>query len=144
MKPILITVGDPAGVGAEVALKALRKGAANDRPVALVGPPSVWRRAAELIGAGDEWPIWADTEPFVFGDDPADPGDARLAERGRALVRAIDAAVRPAWPAARRRWSRMPIDKRALPRRRRRVSGPHGIHRRPLRRRAAGDDALRD
>jgi 4-hydroxythreonine-4-phosphate dehydrogenase len=114
MKPILITVGDPAGVGAEVALKALRKGAAKDRPVALVGPPSVWRRAAEAVGAGDQWPIWADAEPFVFGDDPADPGDARLAERGRALVRAIDAAARACLAGRTAAMVTMPIDKRAL------------------------------
>lgn len=50
--PIAITMGDPAGIGPEVALKALAKRSvrAGVEPI-LVGDPAVWRDAAQRLRA---------------------------------------------------------------------------------------------
>lgn len=52
MKPfIAITIGDPAGIGPEIALKAAadREVLKNCRPV-LVGPQDIWEQAAKVLG----------------------------------------------------------------------------------------------
>jgi 4-hydroxythreonine-4-phosphate dehydrogenase len=46
MSNILVTIGDPAGIGPEVALKAA---AVVESPVTLVGPESIWRRTADHL-----------------------------------------------------------------------------------------------
>jgi 4-hydroxythreonine-4-phosphate dehydrogenase len=113
MKPILITLGDPAGVGAEVALKALAQGAAGPRPVALVGDAAVWQRAADRVGAA--WPIWQ-VGDFALPTmtDPADSRDEYRRERGEAQRAAITTAVRACVNGAAAAVVTMPIDKRAL------------------------------
>ncbi|NLH49412.1 MAG: 4-hydroxythreonine-4-phosphate dehydrogenase PdxA [Myxococcales bacterium] len=128
MKPLLVTIGDPAGIGAEVALKALQDGAAADRPVVLVGSPVVWRRAAALVGVdvfvvpeiegpmeGSGWPVWpaADGETAACLADPATLNDSHLRERGEVQVRAIEAAVAVCRNGRAAAMVTMPIDKRA-------------------------------
>ena len=63
---VAITMGDPAGVGPEIAVKALADGRVRRacRPL-LVGSPEVFAAAARIVGSG------ARIEPF------ADPGAAR-------------------------------------------------------------------
>jgi len=46
---IALTCGEPAGIGAEVALKALDGGTPPGAEILLVGPRAVWERAAELV-----------------------------------------------------------------------------------------------
>jgi 4-hydroxythreonine-4-phosphate dehydrogenase len=51
-KTILITCGDPAGIGPEVAMRALAELApTGDTAVLLVGPREVWESAAQRAGA---------------------------------------------------------------------------------------------
>lgn len=53
IKPLLITMGDPTGVGPEIILKALLSGALERlaRPLLVVGDPGVLKRAAAVFGA---------------------------------------------------------------------------------------------
>jgi len=138
VKPILITCGDPAGVGPEVALKALAGGAAG-RPILLVGEAAVWLAAAELTGIpvrcvrdtteADHrapWPVWATekqdrgllssaaAERWKAGDDPTDRADRDLAGRGAVLNEALRRAVRVCLDGRAAAVVTMPIDKRAL------------------------------
>jgi 4-hydroxythreonine-4-phosphate dehydrogenase len=125
MKPLLITIGDPAGIGAEAALKALGQGAAKGRAVVMVGPAEVWRRAAEVVGVDNQWPIWENAaehddaaddaaQRYDLGADPADRRDERLRERGLVLAGAIETAVRACLAGRAAAVVTMPIDKRAL------------------------------
>lgn len=81
MKPLAITLGDPAGIGAEVVLKAL---ADLDLPVRLFGS----RAFAERSGA---------IPPNVHFHDVAASGDVRFGEvsaaAGSIALQSIDAAV---------------------------------------------------
>ena len=47
---VAVTCGEPAGIGAEVALKALVANLPSRVEPVLVGPQQVWREAARLIG----------------------------------------------------------------------------------------------
>ncbi|GAB6064729.1 4-hydroxythreonine-4-phosphate dehydrogenase PdxA [Deferrisoma palaeochoriense] len=86
---IAVTCGEPAGIGAEVALKALAACVPGAEPV-LVGPPVVWERAARLAGV-DLGP-WA-VEP-VEAELPPDWDWGRPTPRsGRLAARAVEAAV---------------------------------------------------
>lgn len=53
IKPLLITMGDPAGVGPEIIVKALLSGVldASPRPLLVAGDPGILRRAAAIFGA---------------------------------------------------------------------------------------------
>ncbi len=127
-RPIFITVGDPAGVGAEVALKALVQGAAHKRPVTLVGDLGTWKRAAALVGAKvaavplidrpappDAWPVWTPPDGRLVNlPDAGDHADEHLADRGRVLTVAIVAALRAIMDGLGAAIVTMPIDKRAL------------------------------
>ncbi|MDF1555988.1 MAG: hypothetical protein P1P84_23135, partial [Deferrisomatales bacterium] len=56
---LAVTCGEPAGIGAEVALKALVAGLPAGVEPVLVGPRAVWRAAAALLPAPvdlDAWP----------------------------------------------------------------------------------------
>ena len=55
---IAVTCGEPAGIGAEVALKALAASAADDVEPLLVGPRCVWGEARKLIGGDDPLVRW--------------------------------------------------------------------------------------
>lgn len=51
-KPLVITMGDPTGVGPEIIVKALLAGElASSRPLLVAGDPGVLRRAAAVFGA---------------------------------------------------------------------------------------------
>jgi len=127
-RPILITCGDPAGVGPEVALKALSQGVGGGRPFTLVGDLGAWRHAAELIGArvaavplidhpapDGKWGVYTPADGRMLKmPDAADHGDAYLAERGRVLTVAIKAAVTACLEGRAAAVVTMPIDKRAL------------------------------
>jgi 4-hydroxythreonine-4-phosphate dehydrogenase len=127
MKPILITCGDPAGVGPEVALKALLAGAAGDHPVVLVGNLNVWQRAAEMVGTDvysipeldnprqeTGWPVVAAADCRLEAmADPTDPTDAQLAERGGVQLNAINKSVQACLAGLGAAVVTMPIDKRA-------------------------------
>lgn len=128
MKPILITCGDPAGIGPEVALKALRGGAARGRPVLLVGNLNVWQRAADMLGESlvvvpeihhgrdpaEGWPVLYLADCDLAGmTDPSDPADRYLEERGTVQLNAIRAATRACLAGDGVAMVTMPIDKRA-------------------------------
>jgi len=53
-RPIVISMGDPTGVGPEIILKALLAGELDrlSRPLLVAGDPQVLRRAATVFGAG--------------------------------------------------------------------------------------------
>ncbi len=55
-KPIIITMGDPTGVGPEIIIKALRAGAfdAISRPLLVAGDAEVLQRAAAIFGQSAE------------------------------------------------------------------------------------------
>ncbi|MGH7144746.1 MAG: 4-hydroxythreonine-4-phosphate dehydrogenase PdxA [Planctomycetota bacterium] len=54
--PLLaVTCGDPAGIGPEVAVRAVRSAAARGARWVLVGPDAVWN----LAGAPSDWPVVA-------------------------------------------------------------------------------------
>lgn len=57
---IAITCGDPAGIGTEVALKALNEGLTDGVTPCLVGPRDVWERSRALWAPAmdpDRWPL---------------------------------------------------------------------------------------
>src|SRR5689334_3602051 len=56
--PILITMGEPSGIGPEVAAKAwsILGGTCGGRPLRLVGTPNTFRAAAEIDDAAF-WPV---------------------------------------------------------------------------------------
>lgn len=95
---LAITMGDPAGIGPEVVLRAL---AARPRPgrarIVLVGDPGVWRETAARLGLE---PVLAAATLLATSDLPARhrrPGPPRTAAHraacGRAAYAAIHAAV---------------------------------------------------
>jgi 4-hydroxythreonine-4-phosphate dehydrogenase len=53
-KPIILTMGDPTGVGPEIIIKALLSGVLDDfsRPLLVAGDLGVLKQAAALLGAG--------------------------------------------------------------------------------------------
>lgn len=67
MKPLLLTMGDPTGVGPELIIKALREGAFDDnsRPLQVVGDVAVLKRAAKIFDpevqlqklSGENWTL---------------------------------------------------------------------------------------
>ncbi|MHB8575559.1 MAG: 4-hydroxythreonine-4-phosphate dehydrogenase PdxA [Dehalococcoidia bacterium] len=107
-RPILaISSGDPAGVGPEVVVKALRDPVVRTicRPV-IIGDVQVLRRAAKLCGVEMDWAssdrpparhAWPG-EGIVMLDQPIETGDmpafgALSANAGKAAVRAVEAAI---------------------------------------------------
>ncbi len=52
-EPLIVTMGDPTGVGPEIILKALLSGALDhlSRPLLVAGDPGVLQRAAAVFGA---------------------------------------------------------------------------------------------
>jgi 4-hydroxythreonine-4-phosphate dehydrogenase len=94
MKRLAITMGEPGGVGPEVALRAARECRALCTPV-LVGDVRVWEAAGELIGVSPRESGFRVLDPRVL-----DPGEGVSFEKGRptagggrASVQAIRRAV---------------------------------------------------
>ncbi|MHB8765184.1 MAG: 4-hydroxythreonine-4-phosphate dehydrogenase PdxA [Deferrisomatales bacterium] len=54
---LAVTCGEPAGVGPEVALKALAGGLPAGVSAVLVGPPGVWAAAGQRVGVAPAWPV---------------------------------------------------------------------------------------
>jgi 4-hydroxythreonine-4-phosphate dehydrogenase len=127
-QPLLVTMGDPAGIGPEIVLRALMR---EDAPAALVlGCPQALRRAAALLGEA-AWPLAVLDTPADLAACPprciavwAPPGlpeglqalpwgqvDARA---GRAAAVCIEAAVRLLQAGGGRAIVTAPIHKEAL------------------------------
>jgi len=127
MKPIVITCGDPAGIGTEVALRALSQNAARDWPITLIGDLHTWKRAAQLVGSEvsavplvdrpapeGHWGVWTPPDGRLLPmQDPVDPNQEHLAERGRVQTVAIKAAVMACLDGLAAAMVTMPADKRA-------------------------------
>lgn len=123
MSPLLVTMGDPVGIGPEIIVRAARAGALDDSVV--LGDLRVLQRAA----AGDGPPIAVLESPR----DPAPPGALKLwpvpglpaglaelpwgridARAGAAAARCIEAAVAAVRAGAGRAIVTAPIHKEAL------------------------------
>ena len=100
--PLLLTLGDPNGIGPEVVLKAARTVAAESRVVA-VGSAAVLRAQAEALGLGPVAEVMAPGDAVPAGTlavlDPAPGAPASFAwgetsaDGGRQSVAAIEHAV---------------------------------------------------
>ncbi|MHC4914500.1 MAG: 4-hydroxythreonine-4-phosphate dehydrogenase PdxA [Planctomycetota bacterium] len=65
-KPLAVSMGDPAGIGPEVVLKAVAGGAADDAgPFLLVGSPAVFEGTARALGLDVELPAVASAAEFL-------------------------------------------------------------------------------
>ncbi|EPR34624.1 4-hydroxythreonine-4-phosphate dehydrogenase [Alkalidesulfovibrio alkalitolerans DSM 16529] len=102
MKPLLVTLGDPDGLGPELACRVLGKGA-PEAPVLIVGPEEPLARHAERLGLPAFWRRVASSEearegvsllvPEELEEFCCDPGRARP-EGGRAAGIALGRAAR--------------------------------------------------
>ncbi len=89
---IALTCGEPAGVGPEVALKALAGGLPEAVEPVLVGHRAAWERAARLIGMDDPGGRWCLEDPGPAG--PVDWDWGRPTPRSAEVAaRAVEAAV---------------------------------------------------
>ncbi len=89
---LAVTCGDPAGVGAEVAIRAAQdEGLARHARVFLVGPRSVWERAAKAVGA--DLAKVSDSQVVPAGEEALGPPGKPTAESGRVSLSALDAAL---------------------------------------------------
>ena len=79
-KPLLLTMGDPAGVGPEIAVKALC-GRARGADIVVVGDAEVMRRAAEVCGLSPRFNAAASASLSRLSDDRS-----AVAERSRSAV----------------------------------------------------------
>ncbi len=86
--PLAVTMGDPAGIGPEVALKALADPALADIPVVLVGHGPTLRAVAERLGL----PVPAYQDPTGEPGLPVTPGKPNAAS-GRLAAACIEEAV---------------------------------------------------
>lgn len=99
---LALTCGEPAGIGAEVALKALAAGLPPGVEAVLVGPRSVWATAAGLLPGGFDLDRWHIREPETSepaegarGPGPADWTWGRpTARSGRVAAEAVEHAAR--------------------------------------------------
>ena len=100
---LAVTCGEPAGIGAEVALKALVAGLPAGVEAVLVGPRAVWQAAAELLPAPVDLHAWpreelpASAVDWAWGRPTTASGRvaAEAVERAAdlALAGAVDALV---------------------------------------------------
>jgi 4-hydroxythreonine-4-phosphate dehydrogenase len=90
MKPVALTLGDPAGVGPEIVASVLAGsgGVMHGRPLRVYGPQGVLERALEAAGRTDFAADCVDTGL----DGPSSPGQPSAAG-GRAALAAIEAAT---------------------------------------------------
>ncbi len=110
---VAITCGEPAGIGAEVALKALRSGPPGGVEPLLVGPRAVWEGAAGLVGLGKGPLPWALEEPPASGEP--DWGWGRpTARSGEVAAGAVELAARLALDGRADAVVTAPLTKRGL------------------------------
>lgn len=108
---LALTCGEPAGIGAEVALKALAAGLPPGVEAVLVGPRAVWAAAAGLVPGGFDLDRWRIREPVASEPagrpdrpDHAEPADRAppadwswgrpTARSGRVAAEAVELAAR--------------------------------------------------
>ena len=134
--PILITMGEPGGVGPELAVRAFAalKGQAGSHPLRLVGDPAIFR----ACGAADEAAVIA-TRPAA---KPRVAGRAEP-ENALAVTEAIETAVAMAMKGAAAAIVTAPIHKAAMRAGGFLLSRPHRIPPGTDRRRPRRDDARR-
>lgn len=108
--PIAVTIGDPAGIGPEVALKALRR-PPRGASFLLLGPPALWRAAARRLRLPLRHPVLDTGGPdrIRAGRPSAASGEvsfravaagARLAREGAVLALVTAPISKTAWHAA--------------------------------------------
>ncbi|MDW7709369.1 MAG: 4-hydroxythreonine-4-phosphate dehydrogenase PdxA [Deferrisomatales bacterium] len=95
---LALTCGEPAGVGAEVALKALRGGLPAGVEPVLVGPRGVWETAAGLLEPGVDLSPWRIREPGPpdLCTDPDWGWGRPTARSGRLAAASVELAARMA------------------------------------------------
>ena len=129
MKPLLLTMGDPTGIGPELIVKALLEGtlAAGKKPLQVIGDAQVLLRAGRIFGvSGRQRPAEGDLTTLQFGEqllpvrcvsqlDPAQLtyGHPDLA-CGRAMVDYIEWAVARCLDGAAQGMVTAPINKAAI------------------------------
>jgi 4-hydroxythreonine-4-phosphate dehydrogenase len=84
MRPLLLTMGDPTGVGPELIVKALLNGSFKNlqHPLEVIGDTAVLRRAAEIFG------VTAACEPLADNRAAFSCGGQRLPIRSLSQLRA--------------------------------------------------------
>jgi len=123
-KPLIITMGDPTGVGPEIIVKALLAGELNNesRPIVVAGDAAVLARAAEVYGVvasykGDEFQAAGKILPLIRLTDlnPAELeyGQPGL-ECGRAMVTYINWATEQCLSGKAAGMVTAPINKKAI------------------------------
>jgi 4-hydroxythreonine-4-phosphate dehydrogenase len=105
--PILITMGEPAGIGPEVAVAAFRAlgGRVGGRPLKLVGDAELWRAVGMAVDDG-----LIESHPLVEKAIPGRPDPGNTV----AVVDAIDTAVKLALAGAAAAVVTAPIHKASL------------------------------
>jgi len=123
---IALTLGDPAGIGPEIVVKALTSGVLPPCRPLVVGPPGPLRAAARQLGVRAEVVV-AETPPAeppdggrlyclpagLEGAPPVTPGEVS-AESGRQAVAAIEAGVALCTAGDCAALATAPIHKRAI------------------------------
>jgi 4-phospho-D-threonate 3-dehydrogenase / 4-phospho-D-erythronate 3-dehydrogenase len=134
-RPIIaITMGDPAGIGPEIVLKALQAPGLREhcRPV-LLGEPEVFQRAAELLGLAPSLRAIAALEEAAYGEAldvlPASapavagaPWGQISADTARAMLAPLDLACDLAQAGRVHAIASAPLNKEAFPL----LGHPHG------------------
>lgn len=116
--PLALTMGDPAGIGGEIAAKAWASGAAR-RPFFCIDDParlaSYGVPVAEIASPGDAAAVFADALPVIREPlaAPAPPGAPAEANAG-AVIRSIERAVALAMAGEAAAVVTNPINKKAL------------------------------
>ena len=121
-RPIILTLGDPTGVGPEIIVKALIEGAFDNlsRPLLVAGDPAVLQRAAAVLGASCTLTSTPERVQLRFASGQhvleVEPLSSLNADRlvyghpdvacGQAMVRYIEWACDQCRVVRRRPWSR--------------------------------------
>lgn len=121
-KPLVISMGDPSGIGPEIIVKAFAKGDADNCVV--TGCPSVLQDAANVLGSGlrvreieaieTAAPINGVMEVLRTSPDRAFPVGTVSPESGHAAFKAIEAGIMLARPGRASGLVTAPINKQAL------------------------------
>ncbi len=113
MKPIAITMGDPAGIGPEIIAMLHRDYSSAMQGTVVVGDVAVMRRACELVGISNETiPVIQAGAPF---DAPSLPVYGRVASSaGLAAAKAVQAATHMALRGGLSAMVTAPLHKEAL------------------------------
>jgi 4-phospho-D-threonate 3-dehydrogenase / 4-phospho-D-erythronate 3-dehydrogenase len=120
--PLAISVGDPAGIGPEIVVKAVRRlgeQLGSDLRLLVVADPKVMAEAAETLGE-PALPQWdeAASQPAAIIPTVAPEGEIRIgavtAEGGRQAYDAVERATRLAMEGKARAIVTAPLNKEAL------------------------------